>query len=106
MIDIRYSPDHVWVRLDDDGCATVGISQYAQEQLGDIVFIELPEAARELAQGEEVVITRRGKEVAKLVPAGLEPKVLPDLSAFRASLSLHGEPVSKTVIEMRRKSRY
>ncbi len=56
--------------------------------------------------GEEVVITRNGKEVAKLVPTSETSKVLPDLSAFRAATKLSGEPVSDTVIRMRRESRY
>lgn len=54
MIDIRYAPDHSWIRLDDDGDATVGISAYAQEQVGDIVYIEAPEVGREVVQGEEI----------------------------------------------------
>ena len=40
MLDLRFSPDHSWVRRDDDGLATVGISPYAQEQLGDVVFVD------------------------------------------------------------------
>lgn len=54
MIDIRYAPDHSWIRLDDDGDATVGISAYAQEQLGDIVYLEAPEVGREVVPGEEI----------------------------------------------------
>lgn len=40
--DLRYTREHEWARLDDDGRITVGISDYAQEQLGDIVYLELP----------------------------------------------------------------
>lgn len=54
MIDIRYAPDHSWIRLDDDGDATVGISAYAQEQVGDIVYLEAPEVGREVVPGEEI----------------------------------------------------
>ena len=42
MADIRYTKDHEWVRMEDDGTATVGITDHAQEALGDIVFVELP----------------------------------------------------------------
>jgi glycine cleavage system H protein len=52
MAETRYTNDHEWVRLEDDGTLTVGITDHAQEALGDIVFIELPEADREVAEGE------------------------------------------------------
>ena len=45
--EIRFTEDHEWVRIDEDGVATVGISDYAQSELGDIVFVELPEAGHE-----------------------------------------------------------
>ena len=41
--DCRYTKDHEWVRLGDDGLATVGITDYAQHELGDIVYVELPD---------------------------------------------------------------
>lgn len=56
--------------------------------------------------GEEIVILRRGKQVARLVPLPQTPHRLPDLSAFRASIAVDGEPLSKTVIEERREARY
>ncbi len=46
--DLRYTKDHEWVRLDDDGLAVVGITDYAQSELGDIVFVEIE------AEGTEV----------------------------------------------------
>ena len=50
--DLRYTKDHEWVRLDDDGLATVGITDYAQSELGDIVFVELePEGTEVEAEG-------------------------------------------------------
>jgi glycine cleavage system H protein len=52
MAETRYTTDHEWVRLEDDGTLTVGITDHAQEALGDIVFIELPEIDREVAEGE------------------------------------------------------
>ena len=45
----RYTKDHEWVRLDGD-VATVGITEHAQEQLGDIVYVELPEVGRKVAR--------------------------------------------------------
>ena len=52
MAEIRYTKDHEWVRLEDDGTATVGITDHAQEALGDVVFVELPKLERELTEGE------------------------------------------------------
>ena len=46
MAEIRYTKDHEWVRLEDDGTLTVGITEHAQEALGDLVFVELPEVQR------------------------------------------------------------
>ena len=41
--DLRYLESHEWVRMNDDGTVTVGITEFAQEQLGDVVFVETPE---------------------------------------------------------------
>ena len=49
--DRRYSKDHEWIVI-TDGEARVGITEYAQEQLGDVVYVELPEVGRQLKQGE------------------------------------------------------
>jgi len=52
MAETRYTSDHEWVRLEDDGTLTIGITDHAQEALGDIVFVDLPQPAREVAEGE------------------------------------------------------
>ena len=49
--DTRYTKDHEWIRLDGD-IATIGITDHAQEALGDVVFVELPELQREVEAGE------------------------------------------------------
>lgn len=56
--------------------------------------------------GEEIVIVRRGRGVARLVPLAQEPRRFPDLTAFRASHRLSGEFLSETVIRQRRDARY
>jgi glycine cleavage system H protein len=55
-----YSKDHEWVRVDGD-VASVGISEHAQEQLGDVVFVELPEPGKSLKQGEQVAVVESVK---------------------------------------------
>ena len=52
--DLRYSSDHVWVRLDDDGMATVGVTDYAQAELGDVIAVEAPEVERDIVVNEEI----------------------------------------------------
>jgi len=50
--DLRYADNHEWVRLEADGAVTIGISDFAQDALGDIVFIDLPVVGRKVAAGE------------------------------------------------------
>jgi glycine cleavage system H protein len=50
--DLRYTASHEWIRLDDDGTLSVGITDHAQEALGDLVFIELPIVGRAVTEGE------------------------------------------------------
>jgi glycine cleavage system H protein len=63
--DLRYTKDHEWVRLDGDE-ATVGITAYAADQLGDIVFVELPEGGRELSQFAAFGVVESVKAVSDL----------------------------------------
>jgi prevent-host-death family protein len=57
-------------------------------------------------KGEEVVILRRGKKVARLVPIADTDKRFPDLRTFRKSISIKGKPLSRTVIQQRNEERY
>lgn len=63
--DLRYTRDHEWVRV-DGGEATVGITQYAADQLGDIVFVELPEAGRDLEVAKAFGVVESVKAVSDL----------------------------------------
>ena len=68
--DLRYTKDHEWVRVEGD-LATVGITDYAAEQLGDIVFVELPEVGRAVAQFTPVGVIESVKAVSDLfAPVG------------------------------------
>jgi glycine cleavage system H protein len=64
--DLKYSQSHEWVRAEPDGTATIGITFHAQEQLGDIVFVQYPELGRTLAQGEECGVIESVKAAADL----------------------------------------
>jgi glycine cleavage system H protein len=63
--DLRYTKDHEWVRVDGEE-ATVGITEYAAEQLGDIVFVELPEIGKSLAQFAAFGVVESVKAVSDL----------------------------------------
>jgi glycine cleavage system H protein len=72
MSDLRYTKEHEWVRLDGE-VATMGISTYAQEQLGDIVFVELPEVGRQVAKGDALAVVESVKAASDLyAPVGGE----------------------------------
>lgn len=61
MTEKKYSADHEWVSLDADGHAVIGISDFAQKELGDIVFVELPELDRVVDQHEEAAVVESVK---------------------------------------------
>jgi glycine cleavage system H protein len=64
--DLRYTSDHEWVRIDGDE-GVVGITQYAADQLGDIVFVELPEVGRTLERGAAFGVVESVKAVSDLL---------------------------------------
>jgi len=52
-VELKFSKEHEWVMLDDEGIAVVGITDHAQELLGDMVYVELPEVGNNVAEGDE-----------------------------------------------------
>jgi glycine cleavage system H protein len=64
--DLKYAKSHEWARLADDGLVTVGITDHAQELLGDIVFLELPEVGRVVARGEECAVVESVKAASDI----------------------------------------
>ncbi|WP_025898175.1 glycine cleavage system protein GcvH [Sneathiella glossodoripedis] len=71
-MSIKYTKDHEWVTVEDD-IATVGVSVYAQEQLGDVVFVEVPEVGRTLDKGDELAVVESVKAASEVyAPIGGE----------------------------------
>jgi len=64
--DLKYTESHEWVRTEADGTLTVGITDHAQEALGDIVFLELPEAGRTVAAGDAVAVIESVKAASDI----------------------------------------
>jgi len=82
--DLKYTKDHEWVRIEGDD-ATFGITDHAQEALGDIVFVELPETGRNLARAEGMAVVESVKAVSDVyAPMGGEVTAVNE--------ALEGEP--------------
>lgn len=70
MSTVFYTSDHEWIRV-EGGIATVGITNHAQEQLGDLVFVDLPEAGRSVAKGDAAVVVESVKAASDVyAPVG------------------------------------
>lgn len=66
MSTLKYTEDHEWLRLDGDDVVTVGITDYAQNALGDIVFVQLPEIGTTIAAGDEAAVIESVKAAGDL----------------------------------------
>ncbi len=64
--ELKYARSHEWARLEADGSITVGISDHAQEALGDVVYVELPEAGAELGAGDEAGVVESVKAASDI----------------------------------------
>ena len=88
--DLKYTKDHEWIRIAGDS-AEIGITDYAQQQLGDVVYIELPEVGRALAAGETFGSVESVKAVSDLFsPMGGE------VTAVNLELKEHPEAVNSS----------
>ena len=68
--DLRYTREHEWARLDDDGRVTVGITDFAQSQLGDVVYLDLPEPGASVTSGEPFGEIESTKSVSDIYAPG------------------------------------
>ncbi len=64
--ELKYASSHEWARLEDDGTVTVGITHHAQDSLGDVVFVELPEVGAEYGAGEEAAVVESVKAASDI----------------------------------------
>jgi len=81
--NLRYTKNHEWVRQRDDGNLEVGITEHAQEQLGDLVYVELPETGQEVSEGKVCAVVESVKAAADIYSpvAGVIIEVNEDLSS-------------------------
>ena len=73
--ELKYAESHEWIRLEADGTVTIGITDHAQEALGDLVFVELPQVGAEIAAGKEVAVVESVQAAAD-VYAPISGKIL------------------------------
>jgi glycine cleavage system H protein len=92
MSGLRFTREHEWVLI-EGGVATIGITDYAQEQLGDIVYVELPETGRKVAKGAEVAVVESVKAASEIY-APLDGEVVEVNSALADnSLLVNSDPM-------------
>jgi glycine cleavage system H protein len=68
MSELRFTQDHEWLRKDDDGLITMGITDHAQDQLGDVVFVQLPEPGSRFEAATELVVIESVKAAGEIRP--------------------------------------
>ena len=66
-MSIKFSEDHEWIQSQDDDLVVIGITDFAQEQLGDLVYVELPEVGDECSRGENISVIESVKAASDLV---------------------------------------
>ena len=64
--DLKYTESHEWVRMEADGTLTVGITEYAQDALGDIVFVELPKVGKSVTAGDDAAVVESVKAASDI----------------------------------------
>ena len=64
--NLKYTESHEWVRMEDDGTLTIGITEYAQDALGDIVFVELPKVGKSVTAGDDAAVVESVKAASDI----------------------------------------
>jgi glycine cleavage system H protein len=93
MPQMFYSKDHEWVRIEEDGLATIGITDHAQNALGDIVFVELPEPGRSVVKSEACAVVESVKAASDIYAplTGTITETNPDLADEPAQINRGAE---------------
>jgi glycine cleavage system H protein len=88
--ELRYTESHEWVRREADGTVSIGITDHAQEQLGDVVFVEAPQPGRKVAKGESVGVVESVKAASDIYAP-----IAGEIVAANADLSASPEQVNE-----------
>ncbi len=94
MADIKYTEEHEWIRVEGD-VGTIGITAYAQEQLGDVVFVDLPQAGRTVAKGEACAVVESVKAASDIYAPVSGEIVEANAALADAPGDVNAEPMGK-----------
>jgi glycine cleavage system H protein len=99
--DLKYSKSHEWARREADGTVSVGITEHAQELLGDMVFIEPPEVGRKLAAGEECGVVESVKAASDIyAPIGGEVTAV-NADVTEAPEKINADPYANWIFKLK-----
>jgi glycine cleavage system H protein len=94
MAEVRYSNEHEWIRVEGD-VGTVGITNYAQEQLGDVVFVDVPQVGRKVAKGESIAVVESVKAASDIFAPASGEVVEANAALAEAPGDVNAEPMGK-----------
>lgn len=82
MSTTKYTEEHEWLEIDDNGLVTVGITDFAQDHLGDLVYIQLPEIGKQIDKGEEAAVIESVKTASEIMMpvSGVITEINPNLA--------------------------
>jgi len=94
MASVKYTEEHEWIRVEGD-VGTIGITQYAQEQLGDVVFVEVPQAGRKVAKGEACAVVESVKAASDIYAPVSGEVIEANAALADAPGDVNAEPMGK-----------
>lgn len=99
--DLKYTEEHEWVRTEADGTLTVGITDFAQKNLGDIVFVELPQVGRTVEAGDAVGMVESVKSVSDLYTPVSGEVVAVNADAFDSPEEVNSDPYESWLFKVK-----
>lgn len=99
--DLKYTASHEWIRAEKDGTLTVGITDHAQDALGDLVFIELPEVGRKLDAEEVCVVVESVKAASDVYAPAAGEVVAVNEALVAAPTSLNQDPYAAWLFRLK-----
>ena len=99
--DLRFAASHEWARLEADGSVTVGISDHAQDALGDVVFVELPEVGKTLAAGDAASVVESVKAASDIYAPVAGEVIAVNETLADAPEQLNGEPYAAWIFKLK-----
>jgi glycine cleavage system H protein len=99
--DLKYTKSHEWIRVETDGSLTIGVTDHAQEALGDVVFLELPEAGRAVAAGDACAVIESVKAASDIYAPVAGEIIANNQDAIDAPESVNADAYSTWLFKIR-----